>query len=68
LGLAKKNMAIASEAFSAGMASSLQLREAQEDLFLADANLLEALYQARMIEIALLKIAGELIKTGDPGK
>jgi outer membrane protein TolC len=67
IALAKKNMDIAGKAFVSGTASSLQLREAQEDLFRADADLLEALYQARMIEIALLKISGELVKTGKQG-
>ena len=62
IALAKKNMDIASKAFVSGSASSLQLREAQEDLFRADADLLEALYQARVLETALLKISGELLK------
>lgn len=62
IALAKKNMDIASKAFVSGSASSLHLREAQEDLFRADADLLEALYQARVLETALLKISGELLK------
>jgi outer membrane protein TolC len=62
--LARKNLTIASEGYEAGSISSLQLREAQTDLFLSQANLTEALYQARVTESMLLKIAGQLVKTG----
>ncbi len=59
--VAEKNMSIASDAFSGGMASALQLREAQEDLFAAHANLLDALYYARVMETELLRLSGILV-------
>jgi outer membrane protein len=65
--MAQKNMAIASDAFTAGMVSSLQLREAQDDLFQSRSNLLDALYQARVKESELLKLCGELVKQGKAG-
>ncbi len=61
LRIAGKNMAIASDAFAAGMASSLQLREAQEDLFRAHASLVDVLYQARVMETELLRLSGMLL-------
>jgi outer membrane protein TolC len=55
-------MAIVTDAFTTGMASSLHLREAQEDLFQARTNLVEALYEARIMETELLRLSGELVK------
>jgi outer membrane protein TolC len=65
--IAQKNMAIASEAFTTGMASTLQLREAQDDLFQAQTSLLEALYQARVMESELLRLSGELVRQNKAG-
>ncbi len=62
--LAWKNLTIAREGYEAGSVSSLQLREAQTDLFLSQAHLTEALFQARVTESLLLKISGQLVKTG----
>ncbi len=61
--LAEKTLTIARTGYSAGSVSPLQLREAQTGLFEAQANLTDAIFQARVMESALLKISGELIKT-----
>jgi outer membrane protein len=62
LALAEKNISIATEAYSSGLISSLQLREAQDDLFKASSDLCDALYQARMKESELLLLCGRLVK------
>ena len=62
LNLAEKNLSIAKTAFQSGMISSLQLREAQEDLFHANASLVNAIFNAKVKETELLKYSGMLLK------
>jgi len=62
LSLAKKNLDIALKAFQAGLISSLQLREAQDDLFNASSGLVNAYYYAKVKETEMLSISGILIK------
>lgn len=62
LKMAEKNLAIASEAYSSGLISSIQLREAQDDLFNASSDLYDALYSARISETELLRLSGNLVK------
>ncbi len=60
--LAEKNMKIATEAYQVGMLSSLQFREAQDQLYEAAASLIQAQYQLKACETALLRMGGGLVK------
>lgn len=60
--LARRNLDIAREAWQTGLISSLQLREAQEDLFYASSGLVNAIYEAKIKETDLLRLSGILIR------
>jgi outer membrane protein len=69
LGLERRNIRTAQlnyerseEAYSLGQISSTQLREAQLNLIRAEFRLVELLYQAKMAEVEIYRIAGILIK------
>lgn len=62
MSLAKKNLDIAMKAFQSGLISSIQLREAQEDLYDASSEFVNAYYNAKVKETELLSISGILIK------
>jgi len=62
LRLAQKNLDIAMKAWQVGVISSVQLRVAQDDLFLASSDLVNAYYQVKVKETELLRISGMLIK------
>jgi outer membrane protein TolC len=62
LRLAQKNLDIAIKAWQVGVISSVQLRVAQDDLFLASSDLVNAYYQVKVKETELLSISGVLIK------
>ena len=60
--LAEKNLDIAMKAFESGQISSLDLRAAQDGLFQASYNLVNANYYAKLKETELLSVSGMLIK------
>jgi outer membrane protein TolC len=60
--LAEKNLLIARDGFEQGLISSLQLREAQDDLFQAKANLINSLFRTKEFELKLATLTGQLIK------
>jgi outer membrane protein len=60
--LAQKNLDIAMKAYQAGMISSVDLRVAQDDLFQASSDLVNAYYNVKVKETELLTISGVLIK------
>jgi outer membrane protein len=62
LALAEKNLDIAMKAFQSGQISSLDLRVAQDGLFQASSNLVNAYYYAKLKETELLSVSGMLIK------
>jgi len=62
LALAVKNLNISMKTFQSGQISSLQLRVAQDDLFLASSDLVNAYYNAKVKETELLSVCGMLIK------
>lgn len=60
--LAEKNLDIAMKAYQAGLISSVDLRVAQDDLFQASSDLVNAYYNVKVKETELLNISGMLIK------
>jgi len=62
LAAAQRNMEISREAFQAGLYSSLQFRESQEDLYLVRADLAEAEFKAREAAASLMLLCGFLVK------
>ena len=62
LALAERNLDIAMKAFQIGQISSLDLRTAQDDLFLASSNLVNSCYYAKLKETELLSVSGTLLK------
>lgn len=62
LRLAQKNLDIALKAYQSGMISSVQLRIAQDDLFRASSELVNAYFEVKVKETELLRICGLLIK------
>jgi outer membrane protein len=60
--LAVKNLSIAKDALKAGVISSLRFREAQEELFQASSNLVNAIFDAKNSETDLLRLSGMLIQ------
>jgi outer membrane protein len=61
LALAQKNLDIAMKAYEAGALSSLQLRVAQDDLYRASSELVEAQFAAKTMEVKLLMVCGMLV-------
>lgn len=60
--LALRNLSIAKEALEAGVISSLRFREAQEELFKASTDLVNAIFEAKNSETDLLRLSGMLIQ------
>lgn len=60
--LAQRNLGIALEAYRAGLISSVDLRVAQDDLFKASSDLVNAFYHVKVKETELLSISGMLLK------
>jgi len=60
--LAQRNLRIALEAYRAGLISSVDLRVAQDDLFKASSDLINAFYNVKVRETELLSISGMLLK------
>ncbi len=60
--MAKRNMEIAIESFEVGMISPLQLREVQKNRISAGNRMIQAQYRAKVKEVELLLISGQLIK------
>jgi len=61
LALAQKNLDIALKAYEAGALSSLQLRVAQDDLYRASSELVDAQFAAKTMEVKLLMVCGMLV-------
>ena len=59
--IAKENAALSFERFESGQANSLELREAQLNAVTAAGRLLNALFQAKIAEIEILRITGTTI-------
>jgi outer membrane protein TolC len=60
--LARKNLDIAMASYQAGMLSSVELRVAQDDLFQASSDLVNAYFNVKVKETELLNISGMLLK------
>ena len=60
--LARKNLDIAMDSYQAGMLSSVELRVAQDDLFQASSDLVNAYFNVKVKETELLNISGMLLK------
>ena len=60
--MAKRNMEIAIESFEVGMISPLQLREVQKNRISAGNRMIQDQYRAKVKEVELLLISGQLIK------
>ncbi len=60
--LAQRNASIAMERFKVGQLSDLDLRQAQLKQLDAENRLLQAQYNAKLSEIELIKISGEIVK------
>jgi outer membrane protein TolC len=61
LEIARENVEIAIERYRLGVLTPLELREAQKTYIDAESRLISALYQAKVAEINLLKLSGQLI-------
>jgi len=62
LEIARENVDIAIERYRLGALTPLELREAQKTYIDAESRLISALYQAKIAEINLLKLSGELFE------
>ena len=60
LEIARENVEIALERYRLGVLTPLELREAQKTYIDAESRLISALYQAKLTEIELLKLSGQL--------
>lgn len=60
--LARENVAIALERFRQGVSTYLELREAQKSLEEAYDRLIAARYNAKIAEISLMRLKGELVR------
>jgi len=59
---ANENISIALEQFRLGTINTVQLKEAQNSFELVSFRLAEARYEAKIAEIALLRLSGELVR------
>lgn len=62
--VAKENAELALDRFKVGRSNSLALREAQLNAVQAAGRLLNALYEAKLAEIEILRISGSAISEG----
>jgi outer membrane protein len=60
--LARKNLDISMDSYQAGMLSAVDLRVAQDDLFQASSDLVNAYFNVKVKETELLNISGMLLK------
>lgn len=58
------NFDIANERYRLGELSGIEIREAQQNLLFAQDRLISLIYQARMLEIKLLQLSGDIIPGG----
>jgi outer membrane protein len=60
--VARENFSIADEQYRVGVITSIELRDAQENLLQSEIRLFTAQYEARLNETELLRLSGELVK------
>lgn len=60
--VAKENYDIASEQYKMGVITSIELRDAQQNLLASELRLLTATYESKLNETELLRLSGELVK------
>lgn len=60
--VARENFQIADEQYQVGVITSIELRDAQENLLLSEIRLFTAQYEAKLNETELLRLSGELVK------
>ncbi len=58
---AQENLEIATERFRLGDLSGIEFREAQRNFMAAEARLLAVMLEAKLLELGLLQLAGELV-------
>lgn len=58
---AQENLEIATERFRLGDLSGIEFREAQRNFMAAEARLLTVMLEAKLLELGLLQLAGELV-------
>jgi outer membrane protein TolC len=62
LGIARQNVNIAREAYRVGSISALSLREAQQQLLVAESRLMDAQFAAALHFTTLQRLSGQLIR------
>jgi len=62
LDAAKTSSDVALERYRLGTSSAIELRDAQQNYVEAQQRLLEALFEAKMAEVELLRLSGQLVK------
>lgn len=62
IGYARENASVFTESYKLGSANSLQVKAAQESLNTALARLVNARYDTKIAEVALLRLTGQLVK------
>ncbi|MES2690831.1 MAG: TolC family protein [Bacteroidota bacterium] len=60
--VARENFEIADEQYKVGVITSVELRDAQENLLASEIRLFTAQYDAKLNETELLRLSGELVK------
>lgn len=65
LQIAKESEEIAYERYKLGNANFLELREAQKNAVEAESRLLDAAYNIKITEIALLRLSGKMLQNAD---
>jgi outer membrane protein TolC len=60
--LARENLDVAFERFRTGLSNSLELKNAQLSFQDAEVRLVQAQYAAKVSEVSLMKLNGELVK------
>lgn len=58
--LARENMEISSAQYKAGVITSLELRDAQQNLLSSELRLLQANFEAKILEAELMRLSGKL--------
>jgi outer membrane protein len=61
LTLARENMDISAAQYKAGVITSLELRDAQQNLLSSKLRLLQAKYEAKLLEVELLSLSGKIV-------
>jgi outer membrane protein TolC len=60
--LVRENLTIARERYRLGISTFIEMREAQQNLALADFRLIQARYNTKIAEIELLRLRGDLVR------